>query len=453
VEEFHGNFSELEDLLSKDIFRSYQSFIKNNEEKCLNDLVKITTKLNNSNAKYKGEIIDFLYQPMFFHQGDFSRFEYITKMMISIIEKCTEEYLKNPVFRELFGYSKIMEELILIDPGYKNPVPIARFDLFYNDDYKFCELNGDGTSAMNETNTLEQIFTESEIIKELRKDYKISYHELFLSWLKQLLNIYKEFGGTEKPNIAISDFMGLGSNEEFDTFKEVFEKQGYKTVICDPRDMKYQDGKLCVDDIRIDLIYRRAVNKEVELRIDEVSDFLQAYKEKAVCVVGPFRSQIMHNKIFFEILSSEDKTKFLNTDERDFIIKHIPKTYTLDKKTLPTAIENKDKYLIKPKDYYAGKGVVCGLDRNDGNWENELNDAIEKGGFLLQEFCNFTKKMLPEVIADKFEFSEYKTTLGLFVYNSKLSGLYSRVGRKNVIAGIEESITLPSFVYKKKEVE
>jgi len=439
--------------LSKEILESYQNIIKSNETKCLKDLAVITKKLNNSNAKYKGEIIDFLYQPMFFHQGDIVRFEYITKMMVSIIEKCTEEYLQNPAFRKFFGYSKIMEELILIDPGYKNPVPVARFDLFYNEDYKFCELNGDGTSAMNEANTLEQIFSESEILKELETDYEISYHELFLSWLLQLLNIYKEFGGTEKPNIAISDFMGLGSNDEFDTFKEIFEKQGYKTVICDPRDMKYKDGKLYVDDIRIDLIYRRAVNKEVELRIDEVSDFLQAYKEKAVCVVGPFRSQIMHNKIFFEILSSEDKTDFLNTEEREFVKKHIPKTYILDKKNLLTAIENKDKYLIKPKDYYAGKGVVCGLDRTDEDWRNELNDAIEKGGFLLQEFCNFTKKNLPEVIKNKFEFSEYKTTLGLFVYNSKLSGLYSRVGRKNVIAGIEESITLPSFVYKKKEVE
>lgn len=437
--------------MSKEILESYQNIIAKNEDKCLKDLAIITEKLNNSNAKYKGKIIDFLYQPMFFHQGDIARFEFITKMMITIIEKCTDEYLKNPAFRKFFGYSQIMEELILIDPGYKNPVPIARFDLFYDEDFKFCELNGDGTSAMNEANTLEQIFSESEIIKELEADYKISYHELFISWLQQLLNIYKEFGGTGKPNIAITDFMGLGSNDEFDTFKEVFEKQGYKTVICDPRDMNYKDRKLFVDGVRIDLIYRRAVNKEVELRIDEVSDFIQAYKDKAVCVVGPFRSQIMHNKIFFEILSSETKTDFLNTEERDFIKKHIPGTYILEKKIIPEAIENKDKYLIKPKDYYAGKGVVCGLDRSDENWKIELHEAIEKGGFLLQEFCNFTKKMLPEVIKNNFKFSEYKTTLGLFVYNRKLSGLYSRVGRKNVIAGIEESITLPSFVYKKRD--
>jgi hypothetical protein len=429
----------------------YQQIILDDKEKHLNDFALIAEKLNNSNAKYKGKIIDFLYQPMFFHQGDIARFEYITKTMMSIIIKCTDEYLRNPDFRKYFEFSKIMEELILIDPGYQNPVPVARLDIFYADDYKFCELNGDGTSAMNETNTLERIFTESAIIKNLRKNYKISYYELFVSWLRELLETYKEFGSTNKPNIAITDFSGLGSNEEFDTFKAVFEKEGYKTIICDPREMKYKNGKLYFENTQIDLIYRRAVNKEIELRIDELTEFIKAYKDNAVCVVGPFRSQIMHNKRFFEILCDENKTIFFSSEERDFINKHIPKTYSLNESTLQKALQNKDKYLIKPDDMYAGKGVVCGIDVDYKNWQEELNKAVENGNFLLQEFCNFTQKRLPVITGNNIIFEDFKTTLGLFTYNGKLSGLYSRVGRKNVIAGVAESITLPSFVYKKME--
>lgn len=436
--------------MKKEIYESYINILRSDEKKYLGDLASITEKLNNSNAKYKGKIIDFLYHPMFFHQGDIARFKYITEMIMNIIKKCTDEYLKNPTFRKFFEYSQTMEELILIDPGFQNPVPVARFDLFYDTDYKFCELNGDGTSAMNEANTLEQIFSESEIIRELRKDYELSYYELFNSWLTQLLKIYVEFGGTRKPNIAIADFLGLGSNEEFDTFKKIFEEQGYKTIIYDPRDMKYKDGKLFAEGIRVDLIYRRAVNREVELRIDEVTDFIQAYKDKAVCVVGPFRSQIMHNKIFFEILCNEEKTGFLNSEEREFIKKHIPETHVLNKDILQKAINNKDKYLIKPKDMYGGKGVICGLDRNDENWKKELKNAVASGEYLLQEFCNFTQKILPEALNNKFVFSKFKTTLGLFIYNGEFSGLYSRVSKKNVIAGIEESITLPSFRFNNK---
>jgi glutathionylspermidine synthase len=439
--------------VKENIFQKYQNIIRNNEINYVGDHAEITEKLHNSNAKYKGKIIDILYQPMFFNETDIKRFEYISETMSAIIGKCTDEYLNNPSFRKYFGYSEIMEDLILIDPGYNNPVPIARFDLFYSDNFKFCELNGDGTSAMNEANTLEKIFMESSIIKKLVESYDISYNELFVSWLNELLKLYREFGGTGKPNIAITDFLGLGSNEEFDTFKEIFEQQGFKTVICDPREFKYHKGELYFNDIKIDLVYRRAVNKEVESRISEVSDLIMAYREKAVCVVGPFRSQIMHNKIFFEILWNEEAIGFLNEKERKFIKEHVPKTFSLNHENLFRATDFKDNYVIKPKDYYAGKGVVCGLDCSEEEWIAELNNALESGNCIIQEFSNFTSIKLPVITAGKIEFMNFKTTLGVFVYNGKLQGLYSRVGRENVIAGIKESITLPSLLYKRKEKE
>ncbi|MCF7857703.1 MAG: hypothetical protein K9N07_00050 [Candidatus Cloacimonetes bacterium] len=436
-------------MLNK-IYKEYRDIIKKDTPKYLADLDLVTQKMNNSNARYKGEIIDFLYQPMFFEQKDISKFKYIAEMIYGIITKCTNEFITNPDFRKFFGFSKTMEDLILIDPGYKNPAPVARLDIFYDGDFKFCELNGDGTSAMNEANTLEQIFSDSAVIAELRKKYDIRYYELFFSFLSELLKIYREFGGKGKPSIAIADFMGLGSNEEFESFKEAFEQKGHKTIICDPRDMEYRDGKLYVGNFKIDLVYRRAVNKEVELRIEECSDLIQAYKEKAVCVVGPFRSQIMHNKIFFEVLTSEAKTDFLNSQERDFIHKHIPKTFQVHKNNLSKILTDKDNYLLKPKDLYAGKGVICGLDQNKEDWERSLRQAAASNDYLLQKFCNFTQKEITVSENEQFNVKNLKTTLGLFIYNGKFSGLYSRVGSRNVIAGIQESISLPSFVYKPK---
>ncbi len=114
-------------------------------------------------------------------------------------------------------------------------------------------------------------------------------------------------------------------------------------------------------------------------------------------------------------------------------------------------VMSKRQYVIKPKDYYAGKGVVCGLDCSEEEWLTELKKGIGSEKFLIQEFSNFTSRKLPVVVDGRFQFEEYKTTLGLFVYNGKLKGLYSRVGRENVIAGIVESITLPSLVYEERD--
>ncbi|MCF7792718.1 MAG: hypothetical protein K9N09_01500 [Candidatus Cloacimonetes bacterium] len=431
--------------MHRQIFEDYKNFVIENPEICKKDLFEITRKLQQSNAKYKGKIINFRYQPMFFSSQDLQQFKSICKTMMSIIQKCTEEYLMNPDFRKYFSFSREMEELILSDSGYKTAAPVARFDIFFDEDFKFCELNGDGTSAMNEANTLEKIFLESKIITKLKTKYKIEYHELFISWLDQLLQIYQEFGGKQKPNIAIADFLGLGSVEEFDIFKQVFEENGFTTVICDPREMKYKNGKLYYRQTRIDLVYRRAVNQEMERRLPEVTDFIKAYKDKAVCVVGPFRSQIMHNKIFFSILTDPAKTAFLNEEEHNFIDKHIPKTWRINDAPQQEILSRKDCYLIKPKDLYGGRDVVCGLDCTHKQWIKLLTDSENNDEFLVQEFCNFTKQEIPDLEKDKFVFKPYKTTLGLFCYNGKFSGLYSRISKKNVIAGVINSITLPSF--------
>src|SRR6056297_630778 len=126
------------------------------------------------------KVINFLYNPMFFDDHDIKLFQEKLDILFSIINDIVDEYLKNSKFRDYFNFSSKMEELIMIDPGYSNPVPIGRFDLFYNYDenFKFCELNGDGSSAMNEANTVESIIYESKIINKLKEKYRIKYKEL-----------------------------------------------------------------------------------------------------------------------------------------------------------------------------------------------------------------------------------------------------------------------------------
>ena len=47
-------------------------------------------------------------------------------------------------------------------------------------------------------------------------------------------------------------------------------------------------------------------------------------------------------------------------------------------------------------------------------------------------------------------FENYNYMTGLFLYNEKLSGIYTRVGRENVIGSLVESFTLPSFLTEKR---
>ena len=210
----------------------------------------------------------------------------------------------------------------MVDPGYDINIPIGRFDLFYGggDKFKFIEVNTDGTSGMNEDNIFSNILLETKSMEKMKEKYQISYFELIDRWVEESLRIYSRFDKkVDKPNIAIVDFKESGITAEFETFKKAYSEKGYNTVIADPRDLKYIDGELYYEDMRIDLIYRRIVTVEFIEKSNEIPDLIKAYKEKAVCVIGSLRSQIMHNKIIFKILHDEETLSFLSEGKENLL--------------------------------------------------------------------------------------------------------------------------------------
>ena len=151
------------------INQEYIDLVKSNPEKYLEDYKITLDKVANSTAIYKGKPVPFLYHPMFFTEEDVRKFKEMVDTLMSITNKVTERYLSSKEFRKKFEYSPLLEDLILIDNGYDINVPIARYDLFYggDDNFKFCEFNTDGSSAMNEDNTIGRILLETQALKNL----------------------------------------------------------------------------------------------------------------------------------------------------------------------------------------------------------------------------------------------------------------------------------------------
>jgi len=432
------------------IYQEYSKEILEHPKKYFEDSTLVENEVANSTALYKGKPIDFHYQPMFFDQSDIQRFEYLVTTFSSILKKVIDEYQKYPEFRSYFDFPSLMEKLILIDPGYAMPFPMARFDIFYSydDGFKFCELNTDGTSGMNESNPVEKAVLSSQILKVLQEKYRISYFELFLPWIEELLVCYTEYANksNQKPNIAIMDWEGVPTIEEFKVFQKMLMHRGCKTVICDPRDLKYKDNKLYFLDMPIDLIYRRALTFEMCERENEVRDVLDAYADGNVCMVGPFRSHIIHNKKIFSILRDTPKTGFLDDNERAFIEQHIPFTKELsDPITEKLARTKKDEYILKPMDRYAAKGVFIGADHTNDEWSSVLDSIQDKESYLVQEFIKPPQIECIEFREGKPVLELYKYTNGLFVYNGRFSGLYTRAGKSNVIASATGCKIMPNL--------
>lgn len=412
-----------------------------------------------STAKYHGRCVSTLYIPKIFTQQDIKGFRELIQTLYGIFDKVIERYREDEEYRKLFGFDKRLEELILREKRYSCNIPIARIDIFYDEDtgnFKFCEFNTDGSSAMNEDRELNRGIKETLGYKQLAELYHISTFELFDSWAQESLKIYHSAkGAVERPHIAIVDFMESATNNEFEIFAESYRKLGLSCEICEIRKLRYENGRLYGEgDVPIDMIYRRAVTSDIMKHYDEVADFIQAVKEESVCLLGDFTTQIVHNKVLYRVLHHPMTQEFLLEEENNFVEEHVPYTAYMDAPYIDVdnICANKNGWILKPQDSYGSKGVFAGVEFDSVEEWRKIVEKHRTSDYLLQQFCtpyqtlniDFSKGM-------DTEFLPVYNLTGLFVYGGTFQGVYSRVSRGEIISTQYSEIALPTMIVAEKE--
>lgn len=417
----------------------------------------------NSTAKYHSRVPRTMYIPKMFMKDDIRRFDELTQELFGIFDKVIAEYKKNPEYRRLFGFDEKTEELILKEEGYTCNVPMARIDFFYNEETKeitFCEFNTDGTSAMNEDRELNHGVKLTKAHQDFVKEHETYSFELFDTWVDEFLSIYgeyaKKYGKDAVPNVVITDFLDHGTVTEFEIFQKRFMAKGIPCEICDIADFVWNGTSLSTPSgMRVDAIYRRAVTSDILQEFDKVPAFIQAVKANAVCLVGEFRTQIVHNKILYKVLHLPETKAILTERENRFVRAHVPYTVSLTKEILEKnpklqreIYENKDHWIIKPEDSYGSLGVHAGVEGDQKSWEGFLAEAMDQG-YILQRFC--TPYRLPNVdlLNEKPEERQWCTTsnlTGIFMYHGKMKGVYSRCSFSQMISTQYNEMTAASMV-------
>lgn len=399
---------------------------------------------------YKNEPIPFSYEPLLISDKDEEAFKRIVRETMSIVKKVTAEYVRNKEYRKLFNYSDFENMLILHAPKYSMPVPMARFDVFYNgyEDFGFCEINTDGSSAMLEDYAICTLLMESKIFKEL--DWNFRGYDLFDSWVKKSTDLYKKSMGEFPKTVLIADFNDTATPDEFVMFKEHFEKLGFKCIIEDIKNLEYNGdkNKLYAKSTPIDMVYRRVVMSDLESRKEESKAFIDAYLNDAAFFVGSFRSQVVHNKVFFSVLFMDETKKILSDEENDFVKKHVPHTarFVGDNNLFDEIVKNKDKYIFKPTNLNASRGVYTGKSLSKDEFIKIACENYNKD-YIYQEFISPKKVTFLELDGDSFKLIERGNMIGLFSYLEEFQGVYARMGLHDIIGSAKEYVAAPGIRY------
>ncbi|MDR0308734.1 MAG: hypothetical protein LBH87_02255 [Coriobacteriales bacterium] len=437
------------------------------------DLTSFIESLSDADLVYHGEALRYCFVPIIFTAEAKDLFSEIVATTSSICEKVTQHYQGSEEYRKLWGLDHLSEDLALLPKQYSAPIPIMRADIFINPqsgDFKFCEINTDGSSAMNEDRCCAQFVIDSPAWSHLLENSNAQAQELFEPFIDDILTIFNEWSQgksiSRTPQVAIVDYPEEASTKEFLEFQRRFTARGIPCKVVDIKDLYFEGGSLFVDTTKIDVVYRRAIAGSIidDLRskgIDRLAKIdgskcngaaalVSAATFDASVIIGGFSDLLAHSKQLFEMLWSEETWTFLSSQEIDFIRAHVPITFgfaqTNSRLDFTDIYSNKNSWILKPKYGSSTIGVFAGLDYPDAkSWIAICEECLKQENYIIQEYCEQFSELniIPQDGSSKL--SAFNYMIGLFGYCGKYSGTYVRAGKGAVIGSIRGSAVVASF--------
>ncbi len=440
----------------KELDSAFLEAVKENREVFYGETRSLRETFAKEALIYNRPEVKFLTVPKFFSHTDTERFRGIASTAYSIFDKVIKHYLEDEEYRALFGFSPELDEMILADSYYPCSVPVARIDLFYNEDtgdFKFCEFNTDGTSAMKEEHDITQCISSTGVFDSFLQKNDFACYDILDNITGALLEVYGKYKyKIEKPVIAITDYIENATVQEFLAIKQNFERKGYETVVSDIRQLSYKHNCLYYGDKRIDLLYRRAVTADIMKNYTSTQAFCQAALAGHTCIEGHLRTQIVHNKLIFVVLCRPETLTLLSDEEAAFVKEHIPYTALINSYgDIAGVLREKDRWVVKPTDMYGAHNVFVGADLTTEQWERAVSFA-SANGYLLQEYCEAYKSENAYFDEDgNLIEGRFNNMTGLYIFNGRLKGILSRLSSTARISSDAGSFSASSITVGDRE--
>jgi hypothetical protein len=396
-------------------------------------------------------------------------------VLLGAFDKAYRAALADPAVRAQLAPTQWEEELLRDDPGFRDPSPTGRLDTFFQTDLdgegalKVVEYNAETPAAPAYNDVLTEVFLGLPIMGAFLREYEVRPLPARHNVLHALLHAYAQWSGagsptggfTERPRIGILDWREVPTYSEHLLFADYFTSQGVPAVTCDPRTVEYRDGKLMAGDFHVTLIYKRVLISELIERAGMDSPVVRAVRERAVCMINPWRCKLLHKKASLAVLSDERNAALYSPAEQAAIAAHVPWTRRVEERhteydgrridLVPFIAEQRERLVLKANDEYGGKGIVLGWHTSPSEWEQAIQTALHEP-FVVQERVPIPEEPYPTYSDGKLHVFDRILDTAPFVFDGAYAdGCLTRLSTEalvNVTAGGGSSV--PTFVVAKR---
>ena len=437
--------------------------------------------LAGTHALYHGAPTPWALTPKVFDAATTKLLRESAETMGSIMDKLTHAFRNNDAVRNQFALDPAFARLCCLDTGYEQQIPLARVDIFLNEEtgeFQFCELNTDGSAGMVTTDEVTRAVRLTPSFREFEQAHpNLKSYDICNAWADALIETYKGWYGPGFPDtnpgedytygdetmsLAIVDYKESIDEDDVAHFVSLFRDRGVHARFADIRDLRIEEVKpgrlrLVDADGPIACVWRRAVTGELwEKQCEGRDALIRAAEQNIACVIGGFRTWPCATKTVFAVLWSDAMADVLTPAEIEFVHARVPYTEVMGAETDLARFSEKDKWIVKPSGGYNSVGVLAGLDATDEVWADALAKTAERGGVIQSYAPQYRTPVLRGTLvegehrgkptdADELGFADASNMEGLFLFNGKFAGVYTRCGFANTIGEWTSRLNMAAF--------
>lgn len=413
-----------------------------------------------------GRLLCPFLRPNFVTQKQYDNLVKTGEALISAVERMLRTALASPQLLSRMQLFPAEKMLAAIDPGYEMSEVSAQLDLqIRNGSLHVMQYNADALTGAAWSEGLSDLFYDCPPVKEFRRRYTLTRVGGKKPFLHALLKAYKMFaagttGARPRPNIAILEFRDPTGRSEYEIYRDYFRNEGYQTELVSPEQLEYRGGVLRSGSFEIDLIYRRVSAQEFLLRFTLNHPLVHAYRDRRVCIVNSFRSELSHKKAMFALLTDESLTASFPANERKAIREHVPWTRvvkagksTYREEIIDDLIEyikqNREKLVLRPNDEYSDMHSYIGYEHDEGSWARAIREA-QRAPYVVQERVQPARTVFPLMSYGHLEFKEMQVDVQPQAFLGKVAGCSSYVSTSGPGSYSPASGFAPTFIIDSK---
>lgn len=419
-----------------DAIARYHKFLERDSYRDLTWADQLQEQMRQRQLTDGGRLLAPVLRPEFISRRQLDSLCRAAQHLVSILDQVENLALECPALLSRLQMLPAEKMLAAIPRCYSRLSVTSRMDA-HLENGSLCLRGFDASkpTGFAQSEPLSELFLELRLLKEFKRGrYKISKIAGVRHLLAAMLQVWREFGGRETPRIGILEAaQPFGSNDaEARLLAGLFQRGGLCARVVTPEQLEYRDRKLCSADFPIDILFRRVLTRELLVRCDFSHPFFRAYRERAICVVNDFRSEVAQRRALFELLTDDSVTARLPAADRKLIHTYVPWTRLVThRKTkykdqdvdLPNFIRrSREQLVLRPNDHECDQRVFVGAEMTSPAWDRALALAL-RTPYVVQERFSCLPQIFPLYQYGELQMKRTEVSIHPHVFNGKVQGV------------------------------